>query len=33
MLYVMVRIAIVRTEAQRLADVLAVTGPDVRCPT
>lgn len=27
------RIAIVRTEAQRLADVLAVTAPDVRCPT
>jgi uncharacterized protein (TIGR03083 family) len=27
------RIAIIRTEAQRLADVLAVTAPDARCPT
>jgi uncharacterized protein (TIGR03083 family) len=27
------RIAIIRTEAQRLADVLAVTNPDARCPT
>jgi uncharacterized protein (TIGR03083 family) len=27
------RIAIIRTEAQRLADVLAVTDPDARCPT
>ena len=27
------RIAIIRTEAQRLADVLAVTDSDARCPT
>jgi len=27
------RIAIIRIEAQRLADVLAVTDPDARCPT
>jgi uncharacterized protein (TIGR03083 family) len=27
------RIAIIRTEARRLADVLAVTPPDARCPT
>lgn len=27
------RIAIIRTEAQRLAEVLAVTSPDARCPT
>jgi len=27
------RIAIIRTEAQRLADVLAETAPDARCPT
>jgi uncharacterized protein (TIGR03083 family) len=27
------RIAIIRAEAQRLADVLAVTDPDARCPT
>jgi uncharacterized protein (TIGR03083 family) len=27
------RIAIIRTEAQRLADVLAATDPDARCPT
>lgn len=27
------RITIIRSEAQRLADVLAVTDPDVRCPT
>jgi uncharacterized protein (TIGR03083 family) len=27
------RIAIIRTEAQRLADVLAMTDPDARCPT
>ena len=27
------RIAIIRTEAERLADVLAVTDPEARCPT
>jgi uncharacterized protein (TIGR03083 family) len=27
------RIAIIRTEAQRFADVLATTAPDARCPT
>lgn len=27
------RIAIIRTEARRLADVLAATDPDVRCPS
>lgn len=27
------RIAIIRSEARRLADVLAVTDPDARCPT
>jgi len=27
------RIAIISTEAQRLADVLAVTDPEARCPT
>jgi uncharacterized damage-inducible protein DinB len=27
------RIAIIRTEAQRLADVLAVAEPEARCPT
>jgi len=33
MLYVMDQIAIIRTEAQRLADVLAATAPEARCPT
>jgi uncharacterized protein (TIGR03083 family) len=27
------RVTIIRTEAQRLADVLAAVGPDARCPT